>query len=54
MDEPRDTVEPVTQLALLQLGYRFLIMGPCRECWGFHRTVEGARLAADRVNAPPP
>lgn len=54
MDEPRYTVEPVTQLALFQLGYRFLIMGPRRECWGFHRTVEEAHLAADRLNAPPP
>lgn len=53
MDEPRYTVEPVTQLALFQLGYRFLIMGPRRECWGFHRTVEEAHLAADRLNAPP-
>lgn len=54
MDEPRYTVEPVTQLALAQLGYRLLIMGPCRERWGFHRTVDEARLAADRLNAPPP
>ena len=54
MEEPRYTVEPVTQLALLQLGSRFLIMGPRRECWGFHRTVEEARLAADRLNPPPP
>jgi hypothetical protein len=54
MDEPRYTVEPVTQLALFQLGYRLLIMGPRRECWGFHRTVEEARLAADRLSTPPP
>ena len=54
MDEPRYTVQPVTQLALFQLGYRFLIMDPRRECWGFHRTAKEARLAADRLNAPPP
>jgi hypothetical protein len=55
MDEPSYTVEPVTQLALFQLGYHFLIMGPRRECWGFHRTVvEEALLVADRLNAPPP
>ena len=55
MDEPRYTVEPVTQLALFQLGYRFRIIGPRRECWGFHRTVEEARLAAaNRLNTPPP
>jgi hypothetical protein len=53
MDEPRYTVEPVTQLALFQLGSHFLIMGPRRECWGFHRTVEEALLAVDRLNAPP-
>ena len=47
MDEPRYTVQPVTQL-------RFLIMGPRRECGGFHRTAKEARLAADRLNAPPP
>jgi hypothetical protein len=54
MEEPRYTVEPVTQLVLFQLGSRFLIMGPRRECSGFHRTVEEARLAADRLNPPPP
>jgi hypothetical protein len=54
MDGPRYTVEPVTQLALFQLGSRFLIMGPRRECRGVHRSVEEALLAADRRNAPPP
>jgi hypothetical protein len=54
MDEPpRFTVEPVTQLALFQLGYRFLVLGPSRECWGFHRSLEEARLAAERLNNPP-
>jgi hypothetical protein len=54
MDEPRYTVEPVTQLALFQLGYRFLIMRTRRDCWGFRRTVKEALLAADRLNAAPP
>ena len=53
MDGPRFSVVPVAQLALFQLGYRFLVVGPRRECWGFHRTVEDARLAADRLNNPP-
>lgn len=52
MDESRDTVEPVTPLAPFQLGYRFLVVGPRRECWGFHGIVEEARLAADRLNNP--
>jgi hypothetical protein len=54
VNEPRYTVELVTQLALFQLGYRFLIGGPRRECWGFYRTVEEARLAAGRLSNPPP
>jgi hypothetical protein len=53
VDGPRFTVEPVTQLALFQLGYRFLVIGPRQECRGFHRTAEEARLAADRLNSPP-
>jgi hypothetical protein len=54
VNEPRYTVELVTQLALFQLGYRFLIGGPRRECWGFYRTAEEARLAAGRLSNPPP
>ena len=54
MNEPRYTVEPVTQLALFQLRYRFLVIGPRRECWGFQRTAEAAHLAAGRLNNPPP
>ena len=54
MDEPpRSTVEPVTQLALFQLGSRFLVLGPLRECWGFRRSFEVARLAAGRLKNPP-
>ena len=54
MDEPpRFTVEPVTQLALFQLGYRFLVLGPRRESRGFHRSFEEARLAAERLTSPP-
>jgi hypothetical protein len=52
MDEHRFSVEPVTQLALFQLGYRFLVVGPHGECWGLHRTVEEARLAAERLSNP--
>jgi len=52
MDETRYTVEAVTQLALFQLGYRFLTVGPRGECWGVHRTREDARCAADRLNEP--
>ena len=54
MDEPsRFTVEPVTQLALFQLGSRFLVLGLHRECLGFHRSFEVARLAAGRLKNPP-
>ena len=54
MDEPlRLTVEPVTQLALFQLGSRFLVLGPHRRCWGFHRSLKEARLAAGRLKNPP-
>lgn len=54
MNEPRDTVEPVTQLALFQLGYRFLVGGRRGECWGFYCAAEEARLAAGRLSNPPP
>lgn len=54
MDEPsRFTVEPVTQLALFQLGSRFLVLGPHRKCSGFHRSLKEARLAAGRLKNPP-
>ena len=54
MDEaPRFTVEPVTQLALFQLGSRFLVLGAHRERWGFHRSLGEARLAAGRLKNPP-
>ena len=54
MDEaPRFTVEPVTQLALFQPGSRFLVLGVHRECWGFHRSVVEACLAAGRLSNPP-
>lgn len=54
MDEPsRFTVEPVTQLALFQLGSRFLVLGPHGKCWGFHRSLKEARLAAGRLKNPP-
>lgn len=54
MDEPsRFTVEPVTQLALFQPGSRFLVLGPHRKCWGFHRSLKEARLAAGRLKNPP-
>jgi len=54
VDEPsRFTVEPVTQLALFQLSYRFLVLGPHRKCWGFDRSLKGARLAAGRLKNPP-
>ena len=52
MNEPRYTVEPVTQLALFQLGYRFQVVGLRRECWGFDRTAEEARLAAGPAEEP--
>jgi hypothetical protein len=52
VNEPRYTVEPVTQLALFQLGYRFLVVGPRRECWGLDRTAEEAHLAAGRAEQP--
>jgi hypothetical protein len=52
-EPPRFGVEPVTQLALFQLGHRILVLGPHRECWGFHRSLEEARLAAERLNNPP-
>ena len=54
MNKPHYTVKPVTQLALFQLGHRFLVVGPRRECRGFYRTAEEARLAAGRLNNPPP
>jgi hypothetical protein len=52
-EPPRFTVEPVTQLALFQLGSRFLVLDPYRECWGFLRSLEEVRLAAGRLNHPP-
>jgi hypothetical protein len=54
VNEPRYTVVPVTQLALFQLSYRFQVVGLRRECWGFYRTAEEARLAAGRLNNPLP
>jgi hypothetical protein len=54
VNEPRYTVEPVTQLALFQLGCRFLVIGPRRDRWGFYRTAGEAHLAAGRLNNPPP
>lgn len=54
MDEPpRSTVEPVTRLALFQAFSRALVLGLHRECWGFHRSLEEACLAAGRLNNPP-
>ena len=54
MDEPpRFTVDPMTQLALFRMGYRLLVLGPRRECRGFHRSPEEARLAARRLDNPP-
>ena len=54
MDEPpRCTVGPVTPLARFQRVARSLVLDPCRECWGFHRSVEEARLAAGRLNTRP-
>jgi hypothetical protein len=52
-EAPRFTVEPVTLLALFQLGSRFLVLGAHRERWGFHRSLGEARLAAGRLNNPP-
>ena len=52
-EEPRYIVKPVTQLALFQLGYRFLIVGPSEKVWGWRRTLEEAREHADRLNHPP-
>ncbi len=40
MKEPRYTVEPVTQLALFRLGYRFLIVGSREACRGVYRAKE--------------
>lgn len=51
--EPRYIVKPVTQLALFQLGYRFLIIGPSEKVWGWRHTLEEAREHADRLNNPP-
>jgi len=52
-EPPRSTVEPVTQLALFQPFSRSLVLGLHRECWGFHRSLEEACLAAGRLNNPP-
>ena len=52
-EEPRYIVRPVTQLALFQLGYRFLVVGPSEKVWGWRHTFEEARDDADRLNKPP-